>query len=171
MRIYVACLAAYNAGHLHGDWIDVSDDPAEMGEAVAAMLKRSPVPGAEEYAIHDYDGFPNMGEFPGLEAVAKTAELVELATDHGLDVSDFRRVAENWHGDAGDIRDAFGRWVGRFDCFRDYADELADSFLVELSGPAKEFANQYFDFEAHAQDVAHGCTVIELSDGVAVFYD
>jgi hypothetical protein len=24
-RIYVACLAAYNAGYLHGEWIDVTD--------------------------------------------------------------------------------------------------------------------------------------------------
>jgi len=25
-RIYVACLAAYNAGKLHGEWIDADQD-------------------------------------------------------------------------------------------------------------------------------------------------
>ena len=26
-RIYVACLAAYNNGHLHGAWIDAAQEP------------------------------------------------------------------------------------------------------------------------------------------------
>ena len=28
--IYVACLAAYNNGHLHGKWIDVDGDADEI---------------------------------------------------------------------------------------------------------------------------------------------
>ena len=28
IRIYVACLAAYNSGHLHGSWIEVTDEAA-----------------------------------------------------------------------------------------------------------------------------------------------
>jgi len=26
IRIYVACLAAYNNGHLHGEWVEVTDE-------------------------------------------------------------------------------------------------------------------------------------------------
>ena len=40
-RIYVACLASYNAGILHGEWIDVTDDLEEMQESIDAMLSRS----------------------------------------------------------------------------------------------------------------------------------
>lgn len=29
-RIYVACLAAYNSGILHGEWIDIGDDIDEV---------------------------------------------------------------------------------------------------------------------------------------------
>jgi antirestriction protein len=36
-RIYVACIASYNAGILHGRWIDVTD-PDDIWERVAAML-------------------------------------------------------------------------------------------------------------------------------------
>lgn len=51
IRIYVADLAAHNASHLHGVWID------DIQEQVSAMLAASPVEDAEEYAIQDFEGF------------------------------------------------------------------------------------------------------------------
>jgi len=50
-RIYVACLAAYNNGRLHGRWIEAAD-PHEVWEQVSAMLAASPESDAEEWAIH-----------------------------------------------------------------------------------------------------------------------
>ena len=54
IRIYVADLAAYNAGYLHGVWIDASQDLEDIQAQVDTMLAASPVKGAEEYAIHDF---------------------------------------------------------------------------------------------------------------------
>ena len=59
-RIYVACLAAYNSGILHGEWIDIEDDIDETWAHINAMLKASPVADAEEWAIHDYEGFGDV---------------------------------------------------------------------------------------------------------------
>ena len=42
IRIYVACLAAYNNGHLHGRWIEVTDEAA-IWQDVQAMLAASPI--------------------------------------------------------------------------------------------------------------------------------
>lgn len=50
-RIYVACLAAYNSGMLHGEWIDADQSADELHEGVQRMLKASSQPGAEEWAI------------------------------------------------------------------------------------------------------------------------
>ncbi|HBL92812.1 MAG TPA: hypothetical protein DD375_04790, partial [Hyphomonas sp.] len=50
-RVYVACLAAYNNGRLHGAWINATE-PDEIMEHVRAMLAASPEPDAEEWAIH-----------------------------------------------------------------------------------------------------------------------
>lgn len=58
-QIYVACLAAYNNGHLHGAWIDAAQEPWAIYDAVRVMLAASPIAGAEEWAIHDYEGFRN----------------------------------------------------------------------------------------------------------------
>ena len=44
MKIYAACLASYNAGILHGAWIDATDDADEMSESIRAMLRKSPCP-------------------------------------------------------------------------------------------------------------------------------
>lgn len=84
-RIYVACLAAYNAGRLHGRWIDCDGkDADEIQAEVNAMLKRSPEPWAEEWAIHDHEGFPSgtVGESTGFDRIAAMVEALE-----GLDES------------------------------------------------------------------------------------
>ena len=39
-RIYVACLAAYNNGYLHGAWIDADQDVDEIRDEIATMLAR-----------------------------------------------------------------------------------------------------------------------------------
>lgn len=67
-HIYAACLASYNNGILHGEWIDATQDPESIGHAITLMLESSPIPDAEEYAIHDYDGFGGLplGEYESL---------------------------------------------------------------------------------------------------------
>ena len=45
-RIYVACLAAYNNGILHGAWIEATE-AWSMWEATRNMLAKSPIPDAE----------------------------------------------------------------------------------------------------------------------------
>ena len=46
-KIYVADLAAYNAGRLRGIWIDATQEPDEIHAEVQAMLAGSPEPVAE----------------------------------------------------------------------------------------------------------------------------
>ena len=81
-RIYVACLAAYNQGHLHGTWIDADQDADAIHEEIQQMLAESPVPDAEEWAIHDYEGFGglNLSEYEDIERVA---EFGQLLAEHG----------------------------------------------------------------------------------------
>jgi Antirestriction protein len=75
-RIYVASLSDYNAGEPHGAWIDAHQDPEELEAEVVRMLAVSPTPGAEEYAIHDYDGFfgIQIHEYENLGTVSRLAK-------------------------------------------------------------------------------------------------
>ena len=80
--IYVASLSDYNNGELHGQWIDARLDVEEINEKIATMLAKSHDPGAEEYAIHDYEGFHHfqVGEYDRIETVHAIAEGIQ---EHG----------------------------------------------------------------------------------------
>ena len=100
-RIYVACLAAYNNGWLHGAWIDVEDDADAVRDAINAMLKASPVAGAEEYAIHDHEGFGGVeiAEYAGVDKVVRIATFLRERGALGALVlveSSERRRRDQW---------------------------------------------------------------------------
>lgn len=85
-RIYVASLSDYNAGILHGVWIDLSNCSGEDGvwHDIQAMLDASPtakVTGlpVEEIVIHDYEGFYGLriGEQDSIPDIWEAHELLE----------------------------------------------------------------------------------------------
>lgn len=77
-RIYVADLAAYNAGRLVGEWIDLSefDDVDDLTTKVETDILRKAKTGHEEWAIDDYEGFGGIrvGEYDSLETVLSHAQ-------------------------------------------------------------------------------------------------
>lgn len=95
-RVYVACLASYNAGTLHGKWIDAASIDA-LQEGIRDVLRTSHEVGAEEWAIHDYDGFgqlsTSLGEYPNVSHVATLGEVL-----CGLDEGQ-RGAFEAWYAD------------------------------------------------------------------------
>jgi antirestriction protein len=120
-RVYVACLAAYNAGRLHGEWVD-ADDADTIREGIAHVLKTSPIPGAEEWAFHDFDGFGGLalGEY---EDVDKVAELGAAIAEHG---AAFAAYAGNVGTEYADVDGFEEAYQGEHDSEEDFAQSLAD---------------------------------------------
>lgn len=121
-RIYVASLSDYNAGRLHGAWIDLDETTTvdEVEEAVQAMLATSPEPVAEEWAIHDYEGFGGIR----IEEYAGFAFVVEVAAgmaEHG-DAYAAWVMDDSSNTDPGRFRDCF---VGEYEDAGAYAYEKA----------------------------------------------
>jgi antirestriction protein len=123
-RIYVACLAAYNNGRLHGEWIDADQSADELHEAVARMLAASPQPGAEEWAIHDYEGFGSLRlcEYESLERVAAIAAGI---AEHGDAFSAWLSYDESQ--DVTDMQSFEDAYRGEWDSLRAYAEDYAES--------------------------------------------
>lgn len=169
-RIYVACLAAYNNGHLHGQWIDATSDQTEMSEAVQAMLTKSPVADAEEYAIHDMEGLPpSFGEYVGLDTVAAYVSLLE-DFDY-LDEDVIAAVYDNFRN-LEETRSALeDNFVGIYSSFQDYADEAANEWLASLDIKDDNPLMRYFDYEAFARDLAFDMMTVETAEGVAIFHN
>lgn len=165
-RIYVACLAAYNAGKLHGVWIDADQSVDDLNEAVQQMLARSPKPGAEEWAIHDYENFGDVtiGEHESLELVS---ELARFLSEH----DGVGAAAYNHFGDLDEARRAMAeQYQGTWSSLADWAEEfLKDS--GQLSN-VPDALLPYVDFEKYADDLELSGDIfsIELDSRVHVFW-
>ena len=134
-RIYIACLAAYNAGILHGGWIDADQPADDIRAEVEKVLVTSPVPGAEEWAIHDHEGFGSLrlSEWESFERVSDIATGIAL---HGLAFAAW--LAYDSSRDPADIDSFCDSYRGEWNSLRDYAQDYADSIgLYELAEQAQ----------------------------------
>ena len=165
-RIYVACLAAYNAGTLHGERIDANQGVEELQGAIQAMLARSPAPGAEEWAIHDHEGFcgADVAEHGSLASVAELAAFIE---EHGQ----LGAALVSHFGEIADAKRAFEEQsAGSGSSLAAWAEEL----LSETGQLARvpENLRSYIDFEKYANDLELSGDVFTIAiDGtVHVFW-
>ena len=143
-RIYVACLAAYNAGQLHGCWIDATREIEEIWANIHALIVSSPVEGAEEFAIHDYEGFGPLclSEFEGVERVHDLACFIEEHGDIGA------ATLDHFGGDLEDAETAMENYCGCFESLADYAQDL-----TEQTSDVPRHLACYIDYTAMARDM------------------
>ena len=160
-KIYIACLASYNAGILHGAWIDIEDDVDEVWAGIAQVLRTSPepnimryamlcgecghtwdvgygpgktcpecdeteqltvdesYPSAEEWAIHDFEGFCGFPVSEG-ESPDDLIRMVELIEEHGDFIGE---VAAHYGGNLDDAENAMENYHGAWEKAADYAEE------------------------------------------------
>lgn len=177
-RIYVACLASYNNGTLHGAWIDCDQDADDIREEIADMLRkstfpnvmvpcpdcpgmpegvaddgsiavcdtchgRSEVPSAEEWAIHDYEGF-GPRRLHESESIDDVAALADGIIQHGP-------AFAAWADYLGEIptEDDFTEsYMGQHGSAADYVAE----FCADCFESPPEWCANYINYEAMARD-------------------
>jgi len=163
-KIYVADLAAYVNGHLHGRWIDANQAPEDIHEEIREMLADSPVAGAEEFALHDQEGFGSVSfsEYEDIEAVSALAELI----------SEFGEAVAStvWNHVSGNAAEAQRLledcYQGSWDSLEAWAEELLSS-SGELD-QVPESLRPYIDVEAYARDLELNGDVFTVEDGISV---
>lgn len=200
-RIYVACLAAYNSGTLHGEWIDAAQDVGEIEDEVMAMLRASPypnvvvdcpdcaglsasdladmktdveercptckgagkVPSAEEWAIHDIEGFYSLkvAEYESFETVARWAAGIEAEGEA------FAVFVDN-QGDSVTLDDFQESYQGEWDSLEAYAANYA--YDVGLLASVPENLQSYFDMAAFGRDMEMGGDIWTASAGGSSVY-
>ena len=189
MRIYVGDLAAYNAGTLHGVWIDLDDhsfDADSVHEEIAAMLRKSPnpnvfvtcpecegesadqcgtckgagqVPSAEEFAIHDHEG---LGDTVGeYTSISEVCELAEFIGEH----EDTARAALSI-GDGLEVaksRVEAGYSVA--EDYSDYAQEYAEDMGLEIPS--------FFciDWDRTGRELAMDMTAVRFGSQLYLFHE
>lgn len=160
--VYVASLTDYNSGRLHGIWIDASQDANTINAAIDEMLARSPEPAAEEWAIHDHEGFApwQPSEHEPIETIAKVAAGI---TEHG---PAYAHLAAEI-GTIDDVLDNFDEvYLGHWPSLTDYATEVLDD-LIDLDRIGPDWISPYprLDADAYARDLATELHVSNAADG------
>lgn len=167
-RIYVASLADYNAGVLHGEWFDLTDysEADALHEDVRAMLAKSPTAAsdphviAEEWAIHDYEGFGGyrVSEWADFETLIEFSWLVE---EHGPAfaiwaeyVMGYRMADAVTYGSS--FTDSFAGEMTALDWTYDYVEECI------FTQDTPETLRTYFNYEAFARDLLLGGDMTEV---------
>ncbi len=159
-RVYIACLASYNNGILHGEWIDVPDTVEELQAEINKVLASSTIPSSEEWAVHDHEGFAGLitSEYPSLAHIVNAANMVnELGEDATMAACQCLGVD--------DALEAFGEGnlnVSEYGDKMDYADQLLEDcgYLAQIP----DHLRFYFDTEAWFSDVemegsVNGCEI------------
>lgn len=169
-RVYVASLSDYNAGRLHGTWIDANQEPAELQDGIDTMLANSPEPHAEEWAIHDFEGFNglHLGEWEDLSHVSRVARGI---AEHGLAFAHWATLVSN-DEELDRFDDAY---LGHWPSLTDYAENILDELGIdsELDRAVSDSLRPYvkLDAEAFGRDLELGgdVTAVEDAGGVHVF--
>lgn len=163
-RIYVACLAAYNNGHLHGVWIDAAQEAWTIWDEVQTMLRASPVTDAEEWAIHDYEGFGGVRieEYAALDRLSERACFIAEHGEVGA------ALLDHCGGDADEAREFLrDHYLGAHTSLADYMQDV-----TEEAAPIPHALRYYIDWQAMARDAQMSGDVFTLTtawDVVHVF--
>jgi len=173
--VYFANLSAYNSGRLIGKWVYplLYDNLADFLVAIEEATKDG-TEYADEIAVHDYDNFPNMGEYPDHESIYNLAHAIDDSyLDDEVLIKYFKEHYSNDFEELADhISDIENAYIGEYDNFREFADERAEEEILNIiNRDAQQFVFNNFDYDGYARDLEHSYNVIKLDNyNVVVFH-
>lgn len=157
-KIYVACLAAYNQGILHGAWIEARQEVEDIEAEISAMLAASPIKGAEEWEIHDSQGFHGIYAHIDLAKVSKIAQALSEANDPKL-LAELHEFLDNI--DIDETVEFFqDNYIGLYKDLGYFAADWCEQCGTEIP---KFFAN-YIDYDAMGRDMELSGDIITIQD-------
>jgi antirestriction protein len=147
-QIYVACLAAYNAGKLHGSWINATQEVEKIHQEILKMLSNSPIPNAEEWAIYCHNfGTLTLSENEDLEVVQSMAVFL---VEHGP----LGAGLLGYYGDIDSARNAMeNHYEGEYENQLEFAIQLFDDCYM---GAIPEAVQGYIDYASFKRDIFLG---------------
>lgn len=168
-RVWIGCLACYNAGRLIGDWYDAATaDEVTLADVHGAHSRAD---SHDKLWVFDHENIPVKGEMSPADAAAwgrvytEVDEYLRPALCAWVESGDY--VAEG-DTDLPSISDFEERYCGAWGSFREYAEQLADD--IDLLADVPEEITRYFDWQAWSRDLAMDySTYDDPEGGVFVF--
>ena len=166
-KVWIACLASYNNGNLHGAWVDADQEPDGIWDGINDVLRSSRQPGAEEWAIFDHEGFGPL-RLSEYESVERISRLGLGIAEHGEAFAAFAHFL----GGEDELLDQFEDcYLGKCQSAEAYVEEFLEDVGVDrilddaLPGYLRDYVR--IDTEAVARDMeCEGALLaMEASDG------
>jgi len=166
-RIYVASLADYNSGRLVGRWLDADQDEEQLLGEAEGMLRSAAEPGAEEFAIHDYEGFAGL-RLSEFESLATVARLARGFKEHGPAFGAWAQIVGTEQASA---ESSAEHHLGQWPDLAAYGETLAEDLgLVDYLQQIPRVLQPYviFDHEALVRDMQLNgeVEIVEAEGGV-----
>ena len=169
-KIYVASLSDYNAGILHGDWIDADQEAEAIWDDIETMLRRSRQPSAEEWAIHDYEDFGNLhlSEWESVETISRIGRGI---AQHGTTFAAWASLVGT--SDVEQLERFDETYMGTWESTAAYAENLVDDIGLEdeLDRVVPEGLRPYIriDYEMLARDLTGDLHLVGDEIGIYIF--
>ncbi|MFL6164303.1 MAG: antirestriction protein ArdA [Jatrophihabitantaceae bacterium] len=169
-QIWVASLADYNNGTLHGAWLNAARDEAELQADIAAMLAASPLTvetgePAEEWAIFDYDGFAPLLRIDEHENLSWVSLVAKGIAQHGPAFAAYADVVEEEELLAG-FEEAY---LGHYDDLHTYVEQLINDLgydrILDENLPATVRPYVKIDIAATSADLLRDLHALPAADG------
>lgn len=166
-RVYIASLSDYNSGNLLGCWCDFTEN---IHKQVQTMLTQSKEEVAEEWAIHDHEGFPAglVQEYSDLDELADWAEFIEETGDN--DLIQAAMACSDSHS-LGDVKSTMENLEGQFDRngLADWAQENCASCDDGSLAKLPNCIRCHIDWESVGRDMLHDYQYSEVGGTTYLF--
>lgn len=164
-RVWIGCLACYNAGRLVGDWHDASD-----ADEVTTADVHGRDSSHDELWCFDLENIPVRREMSPSEAAEWGRVFYEVDEHQRAALYAWVAGGDYVSEGAGGLPSASDfeeRYAGHWDSFDDYARQLADD--IGLLSDVPEGIASYFDWQSWTRDLKFDYTVVDADSGVYVF--
>lgn len=171
-KIYVASLSDYNAGRLHGAFINADQPADDIHQQIQEMLAKSHETTAEEWAIHDYDGFfgLHLSEYESIEHVSKIGRGI---AEHGPAFAAWAGLlgTAEWDEDLDKFEECYrGEWPS----LEAYAEDLLDDLGIEEAlDSLGDWLRPYvkIDVEGFGRDISTDLNIASSPSGGVYLFD
>lgn len=169
IRIYLANLAAYNAGKLEGQWLDLPMDEDELREVINELTNN----GKHDFAILDWetDYKIEISEYSDPYDLNNLAETIDELKDWEQEDIMYIMEAVDDFEEALDVLKN-GNYVVFHECYS-YADVARE--YIEMNGTLdelgkhKEWVERYFDYEKYGRDMRYNGILVDCGKGIWVW--
>ena len=167
-RIYCGTYGKYNNGSIFGKWFDLTDynNLNELYDAFKKYHKNEYDP---EFMFQDWENIPD-------KLISESwlhddlYDYIEFINNKNINSELFMKYWNNTYssGQLSEvIRNFENNYLGCYDSFRDYSDEMADNDLECSNAP--QFCYSYFNYESYAHDLEMDYHVIKLNNESHIF--